>query len=503
MRLGIDFGTTRTVVAAADGGRYPVAAFDVGDGFVDYVPGLAALADGQLRTGWAAASACAAGDGSVLRSVKRVVSALGPDDPVEELGVSALELATAFVSSLRALLVERSNLPVRHGEPLEAMVAVPANASSRQRYLTLEAFRRAGFDVVGLVNEPTAAGIDFVHRHLRDVGAQSPKRYVVVYDLGGGTFDTAAVSLRDSRFELLESDGIARLGGDDFDELILSAALETAGEPAGSLSAAARVALLERCRESKERLGPNSRRLLVELGGSEVVLDTAALYDRAQPLVARTLEPLARVFERLPSHGVDPDDPRQLGAVYLVGGAAAFPAVTRALRGAYGRKLKLAPSPHAATAVGLAIAADPDASVFVREAVTRHFGVWREAEDGRDKVFDPILRKDQLPPGGEPLVVTRVYHPAHAVGHLRFLECSRLIDGEPAGDLTPFGELLVAYDADAATAADPEALAEERLPQPAPDPVVETYRYEPDGRVTLEIERSASGYRRRWDLGAP
>ena len=88
------------------------------------------------------------------------------------------------------------------------MVAVPANSSSRQRWLTLEAFRRAGFEPIGMLNEPTAAAVEFAQRHL-DLGKKSPKRYVVVYDLGGGTFDTSAVSLEGRRFELIASEGLA------------------------------------------------------------------------------------------------------------------------------------------------------------------------------------------------------------------------------------------------------------------------------------------------------
>ena len=505
MRLGIDFGTTRTVVAAVDAGRYPLASFDRGEGFVDHVPGVAAIdGSGALRTGWDAARLLAEPRGPVLRSIKRVVSALAPDDPVPGLEITALELCTAFLSELRRAIVGSSNLDVREGEALEAMIAVPANASSRQRYLTLEAFRAAGFDVVGMVNEPTAAAIDYAHRNLRDAGRSSPKRYVVVYDLGGGTFDTAAVSLRDNRFELLATDGIARLGGDDFDELILEMALESAGAVDRDLSPSTRVRLLESCREIKERLTPNSRKLLVDLSpalpGGEATIEAATLFERARPLIDSTLEPMARVFERLRERGVDPEDSRQLGAVYLVGGAVGFPAVGRALRDVYKRKLKLAPSPHAATAIGLAIAADAGAGVFVREAVTRWFGVWREAESGREKVFDPILEKNALPTLDEPIVITRSYHPVHAVGHLRFLECSRLEDGEPAGDLTPWRELLVDYVPDAD--GDRTELSRTRLPSVAGDEVVETYVYDHEGKVSVEISNRTRGTHAKYDLGA-
>src|SRR6478609_1266932 len=137
---------------------------------------------------------------------------------------------------IRSLLVEQSNLDVSDEEPLEAMVAVPANASTRQRYLTIEAFRRAGFEVLGMVNEPTAAAIEFAHRNLGTIAKRSPKRYVVVYDLGGGTFDTSAVSLEHRRFELIASEGIGELGGDDFDQLIFDFALRQTGIAESGLS---------------------------------------------------------------------------------------------------------------------------------------------------------------------------------------------------------------------------------------------------------------------------
>jgi len=226
MRLGIDFGTTRTVVARVQDGRHPLAAFDEAGEFRDYVPGIAAVRRGELVVGWAAARAVADGSAEhAIRSIKRVALSRAPDEPVPGLpGISALELVTVFLAELRVAMLERSNLEIAAGEPLEAMVAVPASAASRQRWLTLEAFRRAGFAPIGLVNEPTAAAIEFANRHLAELGKRSPKRYVVVYDLGGGTFDTSAVSLEGRRFDLIASEGLARLGGDDFDALILDAA---------------------------------------------------------------------------------------------------------------------------------------------------------------------------------------------------------------------------------------------------------------------------------------
>ena len=487
MRLGIDFGTTRTVVSAAVDGRYPLAAFDEGGEFREHVPGIAALRGGELLVGWEAAGALADGSAEhAVRSIKRVIGTLPPDAEVMP-GITALELATAFLRGLRIALARRSNMQLR--EPLEVMVAVPANAASRQRWLTLEAFRRAGFAPIGLLNEPTAAAVEYAHLHLDlESKKRSPKRYVVVYDLGGGTFDTSAVSLEGRRFDLIASEGLARLGGDDFDELIL----EVAG-------VAATADTLERAREAKETLRPTTRKLHVELGDREHTIDVAELYARAAPLIEQTLAQTQALFDRLRERGIDPDDARQLGGVYVVGGGSAFPAVARALRERFGKKLQLAPQPFAATAVGLAIAADPDARVMVREAVTRHFGVWREADHGIDKVFDPLVGKN----AEGPVTITRRYRPHHTIGHLRFVECGALDrSGQPVQDLVPCGDVYFPYDPALADRRELANVPSERRPELVDNEIAETYTYGGDGTITVRIENVSRGYARTYEVGA-
>jgi molecular chaperone DnaK (HSP70) len=507
IRLGIDFGTTRTVIAGVDDGRYPVACFDHDGRYVDYLPGHAAIDDdGRLCFGDAARRRMAAAGSLAVSSVKRAITGLAPDDPVPGLGgAPALDVAAAYLQWVRRMVCERSNLDVPARGDVSAMVAVPANAGTHQRYVTMESFRRAGFDVLGMINEPTAAAIEYGHRNANALSPRSPKRYVLVYDLGGGTFDTAAIHLAGRRFRLLTSRGIPRLGGADFDEHLLQLAAEAKGFDPDAFGPGPRAGLLEICREAKEALRPTSRKLLLDFSPideqlGEVILDTAELYRRCQPLVGRTLTMLVRVIESLTERGIDVDDSKQLAALYLVGGASAFPAVARGLRERFSRKLQLAPQAHAATAVGLAVAADPHADVFVREAITRHFGVWREARDGHDKVFDPILAQDTAS-DDESIVVHREYRPAHAIGHLRFLECSELDDaGQPAGDLRPWSEIRFPYDPALAELSEIDDVPVER--RPVDGEIVETYRYTGDGSIAVEIENRTHGYRRSYVLGA-
>ncbi len=500
MRLGIDFGTTRTVVAAVQDGRHPVASFTDEQGeFREHLPGIAAVVDGRLVVGWEAARALSTGQAThAIRSVKRVVGALAPDDPIPGLpNITALDLATVFLRELRRVLVEDGNLELDPNERFECMVAVPASAPSRQRWLTLEAFRRSGFSPIGLLNEPTAAAVDLAHRHLGDLMAgqgrrlgmkKSPKRYVVVYDLGGGTFDASAVSLDGRAFDLIASEGLATLGGDDFDALIL----ELANIPATPYT-------LERAREAKETLRPTSKKLLLELDRESITIDVAELYALAEPLVERTVAQVDLLFDRLRERGIDPDDSKELGGVYLVGGGAAFPAVGRILRAKFGRKLQLAPQPFAATAIGLAIAADPDAQVIVREAITRHFGVWREGDDGIDKVFDSLIGKNS----DAPVTIRRRYRPTHAVGHLRFLECGALDSaGQPVQDLVPAADVYFPYDPALAEAAELATVPNARRPELMANEIAETYTYSPDGTISVRIENVSSGYGRTFTLGA-
>jgi Ethanolamine utilization protein EutJ (predicted chaperonin) len=404
------------------------------------------------------------------------------------------------------MIESKSNLQLGQREPLEAMIAVPAHASTRQRYLTIEAFQSAGFEVLGLVNEPTAGAVEYARHTLSALSARSPKRYVVVYDLGGGTFDTAAVSLKDRRFDLIGAEGVSALGGNDIDDLIASQALNQAGIDESEISRERRAVLLTRCREAKEALTSSARRLYLDTSGvlseDEVVLDVAPLYEAVTPLIERTMKATELLICGLREHGIDPDNPRELGAVYLVGGSVQFPAVQRALRARFGRKIQLAPQPHASTAVGLAIAADDEAGIFVREAPTRHFGVWREGEGGREKIFDPIIVKRHGSRVDGPLRIERTYRPAHAVGQLRFVECTDLDEQRtPQGEVTPWDSILFPYDPNLVGTDDLRPHVETRSDFLASEEIVETYEYAATGLIRVRIENRTRGYHRSYVLG--
>ena len=135
----------------------------------------------------------------------------------------------------------------------------------------------------------------------------------------------------------------------------------------------------------------------------------------------------------------------------MVGGAGSFPLVTRSLRGTFDEKrVKRSLHPFAATAIGLAVFLDREAGFALSERLSRHFGVFREACAGEDVCFDPIVPKGSALPAADqpPFVVTRTYRAAHNIGHFRFVECSRLRDGHPDGDVTPYEPVFFPFDPD-------------------------------------------------------
>lgn len=498
MRVGIDFGTTHTVVAAVDRGNYPVVSFDGMDAWPSII---AANAAGELRYGADAAAVRHDPSWSVLRSFKRLLNDAGPQTRVKLAGrdYRLAELLTGFLARLKTDLQQHSNATVAPGEPIEAAISVPANASSAQRLLTLDAYVAAGFHVVALLNEPSAASLEYAHRYRSTITAK--REYVLVYDLGGGTFDASLLKMTGHSNEVVVSEGIQRLGGDDFDEAIVDL-VRVGADPPG-LDAAGRALLAEECAARKEAVGPQTRRFLVDLSPFDrppFSCPVDDVYAACAPLVDPTMRLLERVL-RDPSRGRADVDWSEVAGIYVVGGAGGFPLVSRMLRARFGdKRVKRSPHPFAATAIGLAVFLDKESGFALSERFSRNFGVFREAEAGAGVVFDPIVCKDvSLPADGQtPLVVKRRYRAAHNIGHFRFVECSRLVDGRPDGDITPYDPVLFPFDP---ALRDRDDLGRQPVGRwrDGPD-VEERYVIAPSGAVEVTLTTQPAGFERTFRL---
>ncbi len=506
MRFGIDFGTTRTVVALVDRGNYPVVSFQSESGEVQpWYPSLVAASGDHFRFGLGAEALVDEPGWVLLRSLKRLL-ARQTGIQLGDRPVAPLDLLTGYLDRLRFDLCERSNLEIESGEPLEVMVAVPANANSNQRFLTLEGFRRAGFRVLGMLNEPSAAGIEYAQRSASREESKS-REYLLVYDLGGGTFDASIIGLKNRDYDVVTDEGITELGGDDFDELLLEMALEHSPGQL-NIDSQTRFHLLEECRRQKESLHPNTRRMVVDLGrvlegAGEVTVPADEYYQRCAPLVERTVSAVEYAVQRASAEA--DFDWNAVSALYLVGGSSDLPVVGRMLRERYGRRVRRSPYPYSATAIGLAIAADARGEHRIRERFTRFFGVWREAESGHLVVFDPIFMKGTpLPAAGDALVQRRLYSPAHNIGHFRYLECSRITqDGQPDGDITPWNEVFFGMDPGLRGATTLESVGVQRTANLAGQLIREEYRCDSQGIIEVNIANETSGYERTFRLGDP
>src|SRR6202171_3900731 len=474
MRFGIDFGTTHTVVAMIDRGNYPVVSFE----HHDAIPSIVSLDSngelvfGRAEPGW-----------TLLRSFKRLLADAHPDTEVRigNRAVLLADLLTGFLAYLRQELLYRSNAGLRKKDVIEVAVSVPANASTAQRLMTIDAYRRAGFDVKAVLNEPSAAGFEYAHRFRETV--TSKREYVLVYDLGGGTFDGSLIHMEGRSNEVITSSGVSQLGGDDFDEAI---ARLVASRNVTKVTPA----LLDDVRAQKESIGPNTRKFVVDVGDKHVVLPIEDIYEACAPLVERTLSAMEPAM-RDPRRGEDPVPWNELAGIYVVGGASAFPPVYRRLRERFGsHRVRRSPHPFGSCAIGLAIHLDEAAGYKLSERLTRHFGVFREDEAGERISFGLLAPKDTLLPAR----AARRYRAAHNVGHYRFVECGRIEQGRPEGNLAAWDEVLFPFDPDLRQR-ELSGVQVRRLAGEGPE-VEEVYKCAPDGTVEASLRVLDDGFER-------
>ena len=460
-----------------------------------------------------------------MRSFKRLLAdaQAGPGKSVEvgSTTIAIDELVTRFLVALKEVVLTRSNLPEElRGAAADAMrsvVAVPANASGAQRFVTLDAFRRAGFQPVAMLNEPSAAGFEYTHRH-RDT-LTSRRDHVVVYDLGGGTFDASLVRMRGRTHEVMATAGVNQLGGDDFDDVLLDLVLGRTELKRGDLEPRALQRLLDQCRDAKERLNPSSRKLSIDLeaalGASApapmAVVTVAEFYAACMPLVTRSIDAMVPVMARLDGAVSDLGDGDgaatldEIAGIYVVGGASELPLVARALRERFGRRVHRSPYPSAAIAIGLAIACDDVAGFELSDRYARTFGVFREGHAGAAITFDPIFTSETALPArtGAPVFCRRDYRAAHNVGHFRFFECSAITeDGRPRGDMTVSGDILFPFD----PMLDPSSVDLRSVPVRrtlARGPrIEEEYSLDENGIVAITIKNLDAGFERVYRLGS-
>jgi molecular chaperone DnaK (HSP70) len=465
----------------------------------DWFPPVAAVKGDSRVYGWDAVAVQNDETWTIVRSVKRWLRTAGPFTELRIGGqhVTLRLLMAEMMSALRRQLLESSNLGAQPDEPLEVMLGVPANANSNQRFLTEEAAQAAGFSVLGVMNEPSAAAIEFAYRNSAERKNRASTG-LLVYDLGGGTFDVSLVKLGENEHFVEASDGIPNVGGDDFDEILSDLAIEFA-KPNPPLTPFEHRILLEECREKKESLNPNTRKLAIDMervraGLEQVTIPAETYYERCRPIIESTRAIVENVLAE--------DSQGQLDTLYVTGGGSELPAVARILRESFGRKVRRSAYMRSASAVGLAIRAAA-ASDKLQEQFNQNFGMWREADSGGTIVFDLIFpRGVRLPaPSEPPLRFERVYQPVHNIGHFRYLECSRLNDqGQPIGEITNWEQIQFPFDPQLWNRPN---LASEPVKPLASNGIVarEEYTCDANGDLRVKISSMPSGNSREYVIG--
>ena len=347
MLIGIDLGTTNSAVAIWREGAAELIHNALGE---PLTPSAVSVDDsGQSWVGRAALDRLATHPAQTATSFKRYIGT----EHAKALGQKRKSWRAEDLSAmvLRALV---DDVAAATGEqPSAAVITVPAYFNDRQRKATRRAGELAGLEVRRLINEPTAAALAF---GLQGRGDREP---FLVFDLGGGTFDVSIVEMFDGIVEVRASAGDNRLGGDDFDAVLVKLAQPALGDEAASalqaLPTARREALLslaaEKCRRALSDQGEAEFAVTLDGRPFSTTISAAAFEEACAPLIARLREPVLRAMRDC---GIQP---QALSDIVLVGGATRMPVVKKAITRMFGRFPNANVHPDHAVALGAAIQA--------------------------------------------------------------------------------------------------------------------------------------------------
>ena len=346
--IGIDLGTTNSCVAIMEGGEAQVIANSEGSRTTPSVVGFAK--DGERLVGQVAKRQAVANASRTVSSIKRH---MGEDYKVtiDDKSYSPQEISAMILSKLKA------DAESYIGEKVtQAVITVPAYFSDSQRQATKDAGKIAGLEVLRIINEPTAAALAYG----LDKGENKGQK-VLIYDLGGGTFDVSILEIEDGVFEVLSTNGDTRLGGDDFDNVIIDYILSEFKKAEG-IDLSKDKATMQRIKEAAEKAkidlsGVTKTNInlpfitMVDGAPKHIDMDlTRAKFDAlTADLVNKTLVPLKKA---LADANLQPSD---LSKVILVGGSTRIPAVVDAVRKATGKEPFKGINPDECVAIGAAI----------------------------------------------------------------------------------------------------------------------------------------------------
>ncbi len=347
--IGIDLGTTNSVVAVMEGGEPTVITNQEGSRLTPSVVGFSKT--GERMVGQLAKRQAVSNPDRTISSIKRHMGEAGYRENVDGKAYTPEEISAMILQKLKG---DAENYL---GEKVtDAVITVPAYFSDSQRQATKDAGKIAGLNVLRIVNEPTAAafayGID-----------KGEDQIVMVYDLGGGTFDVSILDMGDGVYEVKATNGDTHLGGDDFDKKIMDWMIAEFKKAEGIDLSKDRMAM-QRIREAAEKakielsgvLSTNINLPFITAGADgpkhlDMDLTRAKFDEMTADLVERTMGPTRRAMA---DAGLSAKDIKK---VLLVGGSSRIPAVQKAIKDFLGKEPDRGINPDECVAVGAAIQA--------------------------------------------------------------------------------------------------------------------------------------------------
>ena len=343
--IGIDLGTTNSCVAVMEGSEAKVIANAEGG---RTTPSVVAFKDGEIQVGEIAKRQAITN----LNTVSSIKRKMGSNEKVEVNGKSYTpqEISAMILQNLKATAESYLGQKVT-----DAVITVPAYFNDAQRQATKDAGRIAGLNVKRIINEPTAAALAY------GIDKTDKEQTILVYDLGGGTFDVSILSLADGTFEVVSTAGNNHLGGDDFDQVIIDYLVSEFKKQEGIDLSKDKMAL-QRLKDAAEK----AKKELSGITKADISLPfismgvngplhlnislTRAKFDELTAfLVQKTVEPVRQALRDAKMTAKDIDQ------VLLVGGSTRIPAVQEIVKKELGKEPNRSVNPDEVVAMGAAI----------------------------------------------------------------------------------------------------------------------------------------------------